>query len=168
MKNITDTITDTAVLEMVELCGYQKLKSFSEIQAALKNMENEGYKLFDYAVAVISDFWKMRFGPQNRIYSNGKFQYKILSHLSNIFVIDPSINELKGEIDRFQEISEIISDSLIPLGIYSGNFLAVGESKKIYTIVPSINSYVYLLGRDFTDFLSRYYLNLQPIFEWKL
>lgn len=96
-----------------------------------------------------------------RYMKKGRCEYIYLSQLQNRFTID--LRNVAEERDRLEWWGEYLSDSLISLGIYSGSYLAIGESGRIYEICPSVKAYVNILGNDFSDFLLRHYNNAPPI-----
>lgn len=159
---------DLDIAKMLDVCGYSNYKSTTEISCAIIDMENEGYIVSDYTKKIISEFFKMKFGPRSVKCNIGEKKGDTLSFLKNRFIIDPTITDLKEEIDRMEEVSSILGDYIVPIGIYNGDFLSVGFSKKIYSVVASVNARVDLLGIDFEDFLLRYYHNSLPILSWDL
>lgn len=153
---------DLNIAKMLEVCGYNDPKSPEEIACAIRDMEKEGYIVPEHTRKIISSYFKMHFANNNPAVQDMPW------YLKNRFTVDPTMTDLKEEIDRMEEVGSIIGDYIVPIGIYSGNILSVGASGKIYSVVASIKASVDLLGMDFDDFLLRYYNNSGPIFTWKL
>lgn len=159
---------DLLFTKMLKACGYNDPKSSTEISCAIKDMEKEGYSVSDYTKKIISSFFKMSFNPQKINCSDLIMQSNKQLLVKNRFTIDPTMTFLKEEVDRMEEVGDIIKDYIVPIGIYNGDFLSVGASDKIYSLVPSVKASVVLLGMNFDDFLLRYYHNSDPIFTWIL
>ncbi|MDE6594052.1 MAG: SUKH-3 domain-containing protein [Oscillospiraceae bacterium] len=160
---------------MLRLCRCFSTPEKFDFNAAVDSLKEDGYVLFDYALEIIKNFGGFEVGPKGWYFKaenggklfkkhfipKGTFQYTYFPHLQYIFTIDPTL--VRDELDRMEFFGEYFSDYLIPLGIYDGNYLAVGKSRKVYEICPSIKAYVNILGNDFPDFLNRYYANEPPI-----
>lgn len=148
---------NSQICEMIDICGGNDKSRFTknELEMVRSRLEKEGYFVFDYAWEIITHFYKICFGPRGQYTANG-YELLQLKHLKNRFCIDPA--QIKDEYERIAEIGIELNDNLVPLGIYNGYYLVVGESKKIYIIVPGVA----LVGENFADFLCKYYDNEEP------
>ena len=143
--------------EMLDICGYNR-KRFDDVELddLKKQLENEGYEIFDYAWDIVKGCYKMVFGCKTKQTPNG-YETVALAHLDGRFSVNPL--KIRDEQERLCEIGKEINDCLFPLGIYNGYYLAVGKSRRIYALVPDI----YVAGNNFEDFLCRFYRNEKPM-----
>lgn len=150
-------IMTSEILQMLDICGYnQKRYDDNGLDNMKKQLEKEGYEIFDYAWNIVKNYYKMVFGRKTKPALTG-YETIALAHLNGRFVINPL--DIRDEYERLDEIGKEIGDCLFPLGIYNGYYLVAGKSKRIYTIAPNIA----VAGDDFEDFLCRFYHNEKPI-----
>lgn len=143
---------------LIKSCGYgkQRLLSENSIDECMAFFEEEGYRVSDTAKEIISDFYMLSIGKRGR-YENGTFVITENNDIENKMVVYPE--NIYDAAHLFKQLSEGMNDYIIPLGLINDDFIAAGESGKIYIIADD----VFIAGNSWAEFLNNFADNFSAL-----
>lgn len=139
-------------MEVITACGYGRERFMSGeefIREPFEFYEEEGYRVSDTAADIINDFYMIQVGKLSK-YEDEKLVITDNEFLENKFVVYPENIYEAGEL--FDKLGKAVGDYIIPLGVINSDYLAIGESGKIYIISDE----VYIGGESWVDFLNNF------------
>lgn len=145
-----DTLSERAK-SLIISCGYGRERIMSEdsLEECFNFFEEEGYRLFPEAREIITDFYMLSLGKLGQ-FRNGVFEITENADIENKMVVYPE--NIYDAAPLFEKLSKALSDYIIPLGLMGEDFIAIGESGRIYIISDDI----FIGGESWTDFLNNF------------
>lgn len=140
-------LIDKRIINKLHDIGWKKDKT-KDITFMCKEMENEGFITFKYALDILSHF-------QGVSISYSLEELKMLNVKVNNYYGSIQFDALmaSGLYDFIESRINYLKENLFPIGFLNGQMiLCVGETKHIYTFTP-IEPVI--LGNDIIDFLNR-------------
>ncbi|MCM1578916.1 MAG: SUKH-3 domain-containing protein [Ruminococcus sp.] len=141
---------------LIDSCGYGKSRLMSEdsLEECFAFFEEEGYRLFPEAVEIIENFYMLSVGKRGQ-FRGERFEITENSDIENKMVVYPeNIYDAAG---LFSQLSKAVGDYIIPLGLMGEDYIAMGESGKIYIISEE----VYIGGDSWAEFLNNIAANFK-------
>ena len=137
--------------KLIDSCGYGKERLMSEdsIAECMTFFEEEGYRVFDTARDIINDFYMLSIGKHGQ-FENGQFIITENGDIENKMVVYPE--NIYEAAHLFKQLSDGMNDYIIPLGLINDDFIAIGESGKIYIISDD----VFIAGNSWVEFLNNF------------
>ena len=90
-------------------------------------------------------------------FENGHFIVTENGDIENKMVVYPE--NIYEAAHLFKQLSDGMNDYIIPLGLINDDFIAIGESGKIYIIADD----VFVAGESWTDFLNNFADNFSSL-----
>lgn len=136
---------------LITSCGYGKARFMSEdsLEECFNFFEEEGYRLFPEAQEIINGFYMLSLGKRGQ-FKGDKFEITENADIENKMVVYPE--NIYDAAPLFEKLSKALSDYIIPLGLMGEDFLAIGESGRIYIISDD----VFIGGECWEDFLNNF------------
>ena len=139
--------------KLIKSCGYGRQRFMSEdsLTECFAFYEEEGYRVSDNARDIINDFYMLSIGKHGQfiVTENGDIENKMVVYPENIY----------EAAHLFKQLSDGMNDYIIPLGLINDDFIAIGESGKIYIIADD----VFVAGESWTDFLNNFADNFSSL-----
>lgn len=144
--------------KLIESCGYGKQRFMSEdsIEECYAFYDEEGYRVSDTVKEIINDFYMLSIGKHGQ-FENGQFIITENGDIENKMVVYPE--NIYEAAHLFKQLSEGMNDYIIPLGLINDDFIAIGESGRIYIIADD----VFIAGESWTDFLNNFADNFSSL-----
>lgn len=118
--------------------------------------EEEGYRVSENAREIIDDFYMLSIGKRGK-FEGEKFIITQNSDIENKMIVYPE--NIYEAAHLFKQLSEAMNDYIIPLGLINDDFIAIGESGKIYIIADD----VFVGGNNWVDFLNNFADNFSSL-----
>ncbi len=143
---------------LIKSCGYgkQRLMSEDSIAECMAFYEEEGYKVSDEVREIIDGFYMLSIGKHGT-FRDGSFVITENEDIENKMVVYPE--NIYEASHLFEQLSRAVNDYVIPLGLINDDYIAIGESGKIYIIADD----VFVAGNSWTDFLNNFADNFTKI-----
>lgn len=144
-------ITDKA-LEVITQCGYGKTGMFRTqefLGEPLAFYEEEGYNVSSELMDIIGGFYMLTVGRRGTLV-NGVFTATKNAFLENNFVVYPE--NIYDAAELFKKLGSSVGDTIVPLGLLNDDYIALGNSGKVYIISDE----VYIGGESWVDFLNNF------------
>lgn len=144
--------------KLIKSCGYGRQRFMSEdsLTECFAFYEEEGYRVSDNVRDIINDFYMLSIGKHSQ-FENGQFIVTENGDIENKMVVYPE--NIYEAAHLFKQLSDGMNDYIIPLGLINDDFIAIGESGKIYIIADD----VFVAGESWTDFLNNFADNFSSL-----
>ncbi|MDE6594020.1 MAG: SUKH-3 domain-containing protein [Oscillospiraceae bacterium] len=141
---------------LIDSCGYGRERIMSEdsLDECFAFFEEEGYRVFPEAREIIENFYMISIGKRGQ-FRGERFEITENSDIENKMVVYPE--NIYDAAALFGQLSKAVNDYVIPLGLMGEDYIAIGESGKIYIISEE----VYIGGENWTDFLNNFAENFK-------
>ena len=145
-------------LALINSCGYGKLRLMSEdsIDECMAFYEEEGYRVSDEVKEIIDGFYMLSIGKHGT-FKDGTFIITENQDIENKMVVYPE--NIYEAAHLFKKLSDAMGDYIVPLGLINDDFIAIGDSGKIYIIADD----VFIAGNSWTDFLNNFADNFSSL-----
>lgn len=144
--------------KLIMSCGYGKPRFMSEdsLSECMAFFEEEGYRVSDNVKNIIDDFYNMSIGRHGK-FVNGDFVITENGDIENKMVVYPE--NIYDAAHLFKQLSDAMKDYIVPLGLINDDFIAVGDSGKVYVIADD----VFVAGESWVDFLNNFADNFSSL-----
>lgn len=144
--------------KLIDSCGYGKQRFMSEdsLEECFAFFDEEGYRVSETAREIINDFYNLSIGKHGQ-FENGQFVVTENQDIENKMVVYPE--NIYDAAHLFKQLSDAMKDYIIPLGLINDDFIAVGESGRIYIIADD----VFIAGESWVDFLNNFADNFSSL-----
>lgn len=144
--------------ELIESCGYGKPRFMSEdsIAECYAFFEEEGYKVSDTVKEIIDSFYMLSIGKRGK-FEGDKFIITVNEDIENKMVVYPE--NIYDAAHLFKQLSDAMNDYIVPLGLINDDFIAIGDSGKVYIIADD----VLVGGESWVDFLNNFADNFSSL-----
>ena len=145
-------------LALINSCGYgkQRLMSEDSIDECMAFYEEEGYRVSNEVKEIIDGFYMLSIGKHGT-FKDGTFVITENKDIENKMVVYPE--NIYEAAHLFKKLSDAMEDYIIPLGLINDDFIAIGDSGKIYIIADD----VFIAGNSWTDFLNNFADNFSSL-----
>jgi len=144
-------ITDKA-LSVITECGYGKEHLFITdefMSEPFAFYEEEGYRVDNSLREIITDFYMINVGKRG-VLSDGVFTPTKNAFLENTFTVCPE--NIYDAYPLFEKLGNAVEDKIVPLGLINDDYIAYGESGRVYIIGDN----VFVGGETWVDFLNNF------------
>lgn len=136
---------------LIYSCGYGRQRFMSEdsVEECFNFYEEEGYTVTDTLREIINGFYMMSIGKLGQ-FENGVFIVKENADIVNKMVVYPE--NIYDAAPLFGQLSKAVGDTVVPLGLLNEDYLAIGDSGRIYIIGDD----VFIGGESWEEFLNNF------------
>lgn len=144
--------------ELIGSCGYGKKRMMSEdsLDECFAFYDEEGYRVSEELREIINDFYMLSIGKRGK-FEGDRFVITENEDIENKMVVYPE--NIYDAAPLFIKLSEAMGDYIVPLGLINNDYIAYGQSGKVYVIGDD----VFVGGSSWVEFLNNFANNFKSL-----